>query len=158
MFRKPLPSELQAEALKLNRYAIEVDPSVVLDDLASQSFWQNVAPKLRPGDIVGVYSIDNTLDVEVRILSNKSGLVKYRVLRAYEDEKAKAAKLVRRDGEGEEELTGALFYAKWLGPNARFAVVNRITKEAVERNITDKADAEKRAAELNAEAQTAKAA
>lgn len=159
MFRAPLPNDLKPEDYVYNRLAIRVDESVVLDDLDTQRFWGNIIGKLRPYDLVSICSVDGTLDVEARILSVQDGIVRHRILRAYSDEAAKAVKLSDRDTSAERahEREAALFKTKWLGPHAKFSIVNTATKDAVERGIPTKQQADKRCAELNEKASTATA-
>lgn len=157
MFRAPLPNDLKPEDYVYNRLAIRVDESVVVDDLDTQRFWGNIVAKLRPYDLVSICSVDGTLDVEVRILSVQDGLVRHRILRAYSDDNAKEAKLLEREASADRihERATALFKTKWLGPHAKFSIVNTSTRDAVERGIPTKQQAEKRCAELNEKAGSA---
>lgn len=148
-FRAPLGGALKAEEYAVRRWTLTVDANTVKADVLEQRFWQNIVGKLRVGDLVSVWAEDGSLDMEMRILSTKDGIAKFRIRSAYSDDAAAEEKIAQREDAAERraQADGVLFKMKWLGPNGKWAVINTATMAPVERGLT-KPDAEKRCAAL----------
>jgi hypothetical protein len=95
------PSALSNAAHALGDYSCWVDNDVRLEDVLKPIFWQNHVPTLqtRLGSRVTVLRRDLTLDVVMRVVAVRDGLVQMRVLTKYVDDanlpKLKAAKAAR---------------------------------------------------------------
>lgn len=114
------PSALSNAAHALGDYSCWVDNDVRLEDVLKPIFWQNHVPSLqtRLGSRVTVLRRDLTLDVVLRVVAVRDGLVQMRVLTKFIDDanlpKIKAARAAR---EADSSLQDPEGYKTGHAPN-----------------------------------------
>ncbi|WP_159585920.1 hypothetical protein [Chelativorans xinjiangense] len=89
--RLPATSRPKPADFTITRRHVWVDPDVTLDDLKRPAFWAHHHAALNPGDLVDVLAKDFSLDVQLRVVGKEVGLVQMRVVRAFTNERPKAA-------------------------------------------------------------------
>ncbi len=114
------PSQLQMAAHALGDYSCWVDNDVRREDVLKPLFWQNHVPMLstRVGARVTVLRRDLTLDMVLRVITIRDGLVRMRVISEYVDDanlpKIAKAKAERSDN---DQLVDPVGYKTGHAPN-----------------------------------------
>ena len=138
---KPFVNDLKETPFACVSYTIKVPSGVHIDDLSNPSWWTHIRALLKPGDLVNVFALDQSLDVELRVLAVDVAGPKLRVLRAYADPVAMERLVEQREASAEERAQRPAFFAKWQGPTAKWCVIRAETLEVVVRELATREDA-----------------
>ncbi len=65
--RKLLAGDFAETAVHHNRWSAHLSEGFTLEDVTKEVFWANIAPKLRPGDIIEIRKNDNSLYAELYV-------------------------------------------------------------------------------------------
>lgn len=147
---KPFVNDLKETSFQCVSYTIKVPSGVHMDDLANPAWWTHIAGILKPGDLVNVFALDQSLDVELRVITVDVTGPKLRVLRAFADPTAMERLEIQRAASADEQAKKPPFFAKWQGPTAKWCVIRAETLDVVKREIASREDAESEAVRLSA--------
>jgi hypothetical protein len=153
MLRAPAANEMQPQSHLINNFTVRVDSTTTLKDVLSQRFWASISSRLRTGDVVDIFDLAGSVDIQVRMLSVVEGFVRVRVLRAFSDDTVAAAATEAHVLSGETPIDTAADAFEWrsLGENG-FVIINRETKEPALRGIASEREAITKCDALNAAA------
>lgn len=148
---KPFVNDLKETAFHCVSYTIKVPAGVHIEDLSNPSWWTHIAALLKPGDIVNVYALDQSLDVELRVVAVEAAGPRLRPLRVFADRAAMERLAERREAAADERAQRPAYFAKWQGPSAKWCVIRAETLEMVTRELSSREDAEAEVARLVAD-------
>jgi hypothetical protein len=155
-------NELKRADFEIGNYLIWVPNHRTFDEVMTPGFWAQCTGMMRQGYRVQVMRLDLTLDLELRVIEVKPGLVKMRVLRKYvSDENLRGAKGAQASKAADDEADQALAMPdgyKYVhiprGAEAGHAVQLKSTGEWLKKGLGSKAAAVAAANAHKAEAES----
>jgi hypothetical protein len=104
-----MPYRLKVAEQERTAYFWTATPGTVVEDILTRDYWQHVENQLRINDVIDVVAADGSFDVTIRLVRKAPGFLGWRVIRDWQSQAV--------------ETNDGKFSAKWLGPAAKWCVV-----------------------------------
>lgn len=112
------------------RLFAEVPSGVDIDTVLNPDFWAHYTRDIRPMDVIEVFCEDGSWEGVLRVMS--VGTVEVKV---------KLRSVTEYETDEEPEVEDDLYWIRWKGPAAKFAVVNKESGETIKDHLYPKSEA-----------------